>query len=222
VCNHVVEPTSILVSRRARRAKTDRLDGQGLLRVLAAYDRGDKQVCSLLCVPAPEEEHAKRPRREHEHLMQERVRIENSIEALLLTQGICKRLSLRRRQRVELGRNLRLLGCAVVDHRRAGRRRRLLRTGRSAAAQQAPRDRENGELPLPASSAEPHCFSQGFALLEGSAEPLAGARAGEQQEDDGSGGEREVERTPRQSAAAQGGEKAGDHRRPRFQSSSRA
>jgi transposase len=93
--NHVVEPTSILVSRRARRAKTDRLDAEGLLRVLAAYDRGDPQVCSVLRVPTPEEEDAKRPHREREHLVQERIRIENRIEALLLTQGIRRRPSLR-------------------------------------------------------------------------------------------------------------------------------
>src|SRR5215203_4449343 len=90
VSNHVVEPTSILVSRRARRAKTDRLDAEGLLRVLAAFHRGDRQVCSVLRVPSPAEEDAKRPHREREHLVQERVRIENRIEALLFTQGIRK------------------------------------------------------------------------------------------------------------------------------------
>ncbi len=56
VASHIVEPTSILVSRRARRAKTDRLDAEGLLRVLMAYHRGDRQVCSVLRVPSPEEE----------------------------------------------------------------------------------------------------------------------------------------------------------------------
>ena len=91
VNNHVVEPISILVNRRARRAKTDRLDAQGLLRVLAAYHRGDHQVCSVLHVPSPAEEDAKRPHREREHLVQERVRIENRIAALLATQGIQKR-----------------------------------------------------------------------------------------------------------------------------------
>jgi transposase len=95
VASHVVEPTSILVSRRARRAKTDRLDAEGLLRVLAAFHRGDRQVCSVLRVPSPAEEDAKRPHREREHLVQERVRIENRIEALLFTQGIRKRPSLR-------------------------------------------------------------------------------------------------------------------------------
>ena len=67
VASHIVEPTSILVSRRARRAKTDRLDAEGLLRVLMAYHRGDRQVCSVLRVPSPEEEDAKRPHRERDH-----------------------------------------------------------------------------------------------------------------------------------------------------------
>ena len=56
-----------------------------LLRVEAAVVR----------VPTPEEEDAKRPHREREHLVQERLRIENRIEALLFTQGIRKRPSLR-------------------------------------------------------------------------------------------------------------------------------
>src|SRR6516162_3619721 len=42
IANYVLEPTSILINRRARRAKTDRLDAIGMLRVLAAYLRGDR------------------------------------------------------------------------------------------------------------------------------------------------------------------------------------
>jgi transposase len=95
VINRVVEPTSILVNRRARRAKTDRLDAQGLLRILAAHAKGDHKVCSVVRVPTIEEEDAKRQHREREHLVQERVRIENRIAALLTTQGIRKRPSLR-------------------------------------------------------------------------------------------------------------------------------
>ena len=83
IASHVLEPTSILVNRRARRAKTDRLDAQGLLRVLMAYLAGDRQACSMVRVPTPEEEDAKRLHREREHLVQERVRLENRIEALL-------------------------------------------------------------------------------------------------------------------------------------------
>ena len=59
ITNYVLEPTSVLVNRRARRAKTDRLDAEGMLRVLAAYLRGDHQVCSMVRVPTPDEEDAK-------------------------------------------------------------------------------------------------------------------------------------------------------------------
>jgi transposase len=92
---HVLEPTSILVNRRARRAKTDRLDTEGMLRLLTAWLGGDRQLCSMVRVPTPDEEDAKRPHRERQHLVQEKSRIENRIEALLFTQGIRARPSLR-------------------------------------------------------------------------------------------------------------------------------
>lgn len=95
IAAYVLEPTSILVNRRARRAKTDRLDAEGMLRVLAAWLNGDRQICSMVHVPTPDEEDAKRTHREREHLVQERLRIENRIEALLFTQGIRGRPSLR-------------------------------------------------------------------------------------------------------------------------------
>src|SRR5215207_9862497 len=76
-------------------AKTDRLDALGMLRVLADYLRGDCQSCSMVRVPTPDEEDAKRTHRERENLVRERLRIENRIEALLFTQGIRKRPSLR-------------------------------------------------------------------------------------------------------------------------------
>jgi transposase len=95
IAAYVLEPTSILVNRRARRAKTDRLDAEGMLRVLATWVAGDRQVCSMVRVPTPDEEDAKRPHREREHLVQDRLRIENRIEALLFTQGIRGRPSLR-------------------------------------------------------------------------------------------------------------------------------
>src|SRR5205814_1842572 len=92
VASYVLEPTSILVNRRA---KTDRLDAQGMLRVLAAWLGGDRQVCSMVRVPTPDEEDAKRTHREREHLVQDKLRIENRIQALLFTQGIRARPSLR-------------------------------------------------------------------------------------------------------------------------------
>ncbi len=95
VAVHVLEPTSILVNRRARRAKTDRLDAEGMLRLLSAWLGGDRQLCSMVRVPTPDEGDAKRPHRERQHLVQEKLRIENRIEALLFTQGIRGRPSLR-------------------------------------------------------------------------------------------------------------------------------
>jgi transposase len=95
IAAYVLEPTSILVNRRARRAKTDRLDAEGMLRVLANWLAGDRPVCSMVVVPTLEEEDAKRPHREREHLVQDKQRIENRIEALLFTQGIRGRPSLR-------------------------------------------------------------------------------------------------------------------------------
>ncbi len=80
----VLEPTSILANRRARRARTDRLDAGGMLGVLA----GDRQICSMVRVPTPEEEDATRPHRERERLVQEKQRIETTIKARLLTQGL--------------------------------------------------------------------------------------------------------------------------------------
>ncbi len=124
IAAYVLEPTSILVNRRARRAKTDRLDAEGMLRVLAAWLAGDRQMCSMVRVPTPEEEDAKRPHREREHLVQERLRIENRIEALLFTQGIRGRPSLRSWERdvAELrtgdGRALPLLLRAELDRLR--------------------------------------------------------------------------------------------------------
>src|SRR6185436_2662086 len=47
IASHVMDPTSLQVDRRARRAKTDRLDAQALLRALMAWSRGERQVCSM-------------------------------------------------------------------------------------------------------------------------------------------------------------------------------
>src|SRR5580692_6630864 len=54
--SHVVDPASIAVSRRHRRAKTDKIDGEALVRTLLAYKRGEPRVCSMVRVPTPEEE----------------------------------------------------------------------------------------------------------------------------------------------------------------------
>jgi len=86
--NRVLDPASILVSRRARRAKTDRLDVAGLRRTLMALERGDTQVCRVVHVPSPEQEDARRRSRERSRLVTERGQHTSRIKGLLMTQGI--------------------------------------------------------------------------------------------------------------------------------------
>lgn len=88
VVNHVLDPASIQVNRRARRAKTDRLDLEQLMRVLLAYLRGEPRVCSVARVPSVEEEDARRRHRERERAVRERGAHVNRIRALLHGQGI--------------------------------------------------------------------------------------------------------------------------------------
>ncbi len=86
--NRVLDAASILVDRRARRAKTDRLDVAGLLRTLMALERGEMQVCRVVHVPSPEQEDARRRSRERARLVAERGQHTNRIKGLLMTQGI--------------------------------------------------------------------------------------------------------------------------------------
>jgi transposase len=62
--SHIVDPASIMTSRRRRRAKTDRIDGEALVRALLAHQRGEPRVCAMLRVPTPEEEDRRRVSRE--------------------------------------------------------------------------------------------------------------------------------------------------------------
>jgi transposase len=84
----VVDAASIAVNRRRRRAKTDRIDVEALLRSLMAWARGERAVCSMVHPPSPEEEDARRLTRERETLIVERVRHVNRIKGLLATQGV--------------------------------------------------------------------------------------------------------------------------------------
>ena len=88
VVNHVMDPASIQVDRRARRVKTDAVDADALLRALMAFCRGERKVCSMVRVPTRDEEDAKRLSREREQLIKERVRHVNRIKGLCATQGI--------------------------------------------------------------------------------------------------------------------------------------
>jgi transposase len=86
--SHVVDAASILTSRRRRRAKTDRIDGEALLRTLLAYKRGEPRVCSMVRAPSAEEEDRRRLCRERKTLVAEQVEHVSRIKGLLFAQGI--------------------------------------------------------------------------------------------------------------------------------------
>jgi transposase len=98
--SHVVDPASIAVPRRQRRATTDAIDGETLLRTLLAWKRGEPRVCAMVVPPGPEEEDERRISRERETLVQERVRHTNRVKGLLRAQGVAE-FDPRRRDRRE-------------------------------------------------------------------------------------------------------------------------
>jgi transposase len=98
----VVDPASIAVSRRRRRAKTDKIDGEALIRTLLAYKRGEPRVCAMVRAPTPEEEDLRRLCRERRTLTAERVEHVNRIKGLLFAQGIFDYEPLRRDRRRRL------------------------------------------------------------------------------------------------------------------------
>jgi len=101
----VVAPVSIATSRRRRRAKTDRTDGEALLRTLLAHKRGDPGVCVMVKAPTADEEDRRRLCRERKVLTNERVLHINRIKGLLFSQGVSGYELLRsdrRQQRDEL------------------------------------------------------------------------------------------------------------------------
>lgn len=101
--SYVVDPASIATSRRRRRAKTDRLDGEALVRALLAYKRGEPRVCAMVTAPSPEEEDKRRLCRERKALLAERVRHVNRIKGMLFAQGVFDYVPLvaTRRERLE-------------------------------------------------------------------------------------------------------------------------
>jgi transposase len=86
--SHIVDAASIAVSRRHRRAKTDRIDGETLVRTLMAWKRGEPRVCSMVHVPTPEEEDRRRLGRERKALVTELGSHINRIKGLLFGAGI--------------------------------------------------------------------------------------------------------------------------------------
>src|SRR5215813_859238 len=94
--NYVIDPASLQVDRRARRAKTDRVDVERLLRSLMAYLRGEPKVWSVVRVPSVAQEDDRRLHRERDRLIGERIQHVNRIKGLLAIHGIYDYQPLRR------------------------------------------------------------------------------------------------------------------------------
>jgi transposase len=88
IANVVIDPSSLRVDRRARRRKTDRLDGEAMLRALLAWLRGDRQALRVVRVPSAELEDARRAERERERLVKERTAQVARMRSLLVGVGI--------------------------------------------------------------------------------------------------------------------------------------
>jgi transposase len=88
ITNLVFDPASIPVEQRSRRAKTDRIDGEQILRTLMAYLRGEPRVVRIVRVPSVEQEDARRASRERDRLVKEQTAHTNRIKALLRLVGL--------------------------------------------------------------------------------------------------------------------------------------
>jgi transposase len=85
---YVIHPTSIPVSREHRRAKSDRLDTQLLMRAVLGWLRGEAKHCSMAAIPTLAQEDARRPNREHQTLVKECGRIVSRMKATMARLGI--------------------------------------------------------------------------------------------------------------------------------------
>ena len=88
IANRVVDSSSIEVNRRRRRTKTDRLDACKLVTMLLRAAGGEKQVWSVVKVPAPEAEDHRQVHRELLFARRDRGRHTNRIKGLLASQGV--------------------------------------------------------------------------------------------------------------------------------------
>jgi transposase len=86
--NLVVDSSSIQVKRRARQAKTDRMDVEKLLRQLIRYRSGERDVWSVVRVPSLEAQDKRQLHRELLTLKKDRTRHVNRIKSFLVGQGI--------------------------------------------------------------------------------------------------------------------------------------
>lgn len=116
---HVIQPSSVPVDRRSRRAKSDGIDAELLLRTLLAWLRGEPRVCSMVPIPDEADEDELRCVREREDLVADRVSMVNCIGAVLATLGVNDYNPLRRDRRTRLENLRTALGDPLPPHARA-------------------------------------------------------------------------------------------------------
>ena len=85
---YVMHPASISVERRGRRAKTDRIDVDILLRALFGWLRGEPRHCTMAAIPSETEEDRREPGRQREALTRARLKVENQMRSLLARFGV--------------------------------------------------------------------------------------------------------------------------------------
>jgi transposase len=86
--NLVVDSSSIEVDRRAKRAKTDRIDVGKLLNMLMRYYSGEEEVWSVVHVPSVEAEDKRHLHRQLSTFKVDRTRHISRIKGLLAIQGL--------------------------------------------------------------------------------------------------------------------------------------
>jgi transposase len=116
---HVIQPSSVPVERKKRRAKSDKIDVDLLLRTLLAWLRGEPRVCSMVPIPDEAAEDARRPSRERDELVRERISLTNRIGAVLATLGIDGFNPLRKDRRKRLETLRTPFGQPLPEHARA-------------------------------------------------------------------------------------------------------
>jgi transposase len=87
---YVIHASSIPVPREHRRAKSDRLDTGMLMRALLGWLRGEPRHCHMVAIPTLAEEDAKRASRERESLVDEKTRLTNRLQSILVALGLPK------------------------------------------------------------------------------------------------------------------------------------
>lgn len=101
ITNVVIDPSSIAVDRRQRRAKTDRLDATNLVMQLMNAAAGDRRGWREVRVPSLSVEADRQLQREWETVREDRKRIRNRIQGLLVVQGVREPLTARFAQQLE-------------------------------------------------------------------------------------------------------------------------